>query len=275
MNDHRQLSGFRKIHPCKLCLFAVLSVADLFMTWQLLQASDGQIYESNPLADAWLAMFGWAGLAIFKSLAMMLVALSAVYVSFHRPKAAGRILVFACIVTGAVVAYSCFLSIRDAHASVEHAQDACIAEHKGLLLDQEMHRQRSYHALLGKVGQDLMAHRCSLDEAVQQLASSEKARSHSWLRMLHKNYPGRSDAECLALHIGYHTLALVDNSPEVMKQLCQQLEADYRTTYGRDAQFNLPVSSVSESADGVWPDPTSKVTSPIDVGRCPLPLIHG
>src|SRR5919199_622006 len=51
------------LQPWKLCLFAVLSLADLGLTWQLLR--DGGAYESNPVAGWWLAHYGWAGVVAY------------------------------------------------------------------------------------------------------------------------------------------------------------------------------------------------------------------
>src|SRR5438105_1085430 len=57
-----------------LFLFMLLSMADLSLTWFLLTGSNGKIYESNPIAAAWLATYGWAGLVLYKVLGLFLVA---------------------------------------------------------------------------------------------------------------------------------------------------------------------------------------------------------
>src|SRR5262245_42806460 len=47
-------------HPRKLLLFALLSVADLTLTWALIQYGRGQFYEGNPVAAWFLRSGGWS-----------------------------------------------------------------------------------------------------------------------------------------------------------------------------------------------------------------------
>jgi hypothetical protein len=97
------------LHPVKLILYILLSLLDLFLTYQLVQRSGGRFYEGNPIADAWLANYGWAGLALFKGLAVVLVASTAVLIGHYRPRAAGNVLAFGCLAVGSVVSYSFWL----------------------------------------------------------------------------------------------------------------------------------------------------------------------
>jgi hypothetical protein len=226
-------------HTRKLILFALFSVADLLMTWVLVQGTGGHVYESNPVAGAWLASYGWTGLAIFKSLAIVLVCGLVILISRYRPRTGGRILVFACSITAAVVVYSCFLCYRGAHAGTVLQEEAMMAECKSRWLDKEMHRQKSYQALLNCLGNDLIHHRISLSDGVERLENTDKAKSPQWLRILHRNYPGRSDGEVLALHLSYHTLVMSNNKPGTADGLLKELEAEYRATYGSDPQFDL------------------------------------
>ncbi len=94
------------LNPVKLGLFVVLSVSDLAMTYGLLSSSDGAFYESNPIASAWLARFGWAGLISFKAGIVVVVAALNVVIALHRPDVASSVLTFACAVVAVVVAYS-------------------------------------------------------------------------------------------------------------------------------------------------------------------------
>jgi hypothetical protein len=96
-------------HSGKMLTYATLSFIDLYLTYTLVQNSGGLVYESNPIANAWLARYGWAGLAVFKLAAMLLVACLAVYISFYRPQTADRILRFACCAVAFVVVYSFWL----------------------------------------------------------------------------------------------------------------------------------------------------------------------
>jgi hypothetical protein len=97
------------IHPFKQVLFAVLSLADLFLTWRLVAATGGQIYESNPIANWWLTRLGWLGLGMFKLFMTVTVAGLTVVISRFRPQVGGRVLGFACAAVAVVVAYSCYL----------------------------------------------------------------------------------------------------------------------------------------------------------------------
>jgi hypothetical protein len=99
----------KTFHLGKLAVYVALSFADLFLTYTLLHKTDGA-YEGNPIANAWLAAYGWAGLAAFKLVAMLLVTTVAVYVSIYRPQIAGRLLGFACCAVAFVVIYSCWLA---------------------------------------------------------------------------------------------------------------------------------------------------------------------
>ena len=56
-----------------LSCFLAPSLADLWLTWLLIEHGGGWVRESNPIANAWLSHFGWSGLAIFKLIVMGLV----------------------------------------------------------------------------------------------------------------------------------------------------------------------------------------------------------
>ena len=105
-------------HPVRLTLYAVLSAADLGLTYALIRHGDGDVYESNPIADAWLNAYGWAGLAVFKLVIVLLVAALAAFVSLSRPRTGGHILTFACLAVAIVVGYS----VRLAYAEELHAK---------------------------------------------------------------------------------------------------------------------------------------------------------
>jgi hypothetical protein len=71
-----------------------------------IEGTAGAVIEVNPIADAFLAYFGWTGLALFKGIIVLLVSGLSVWLSTYRPHAAGRILWFACTVLAGVVCYS-------------------------------------------------------------------------------------------------------------------------------------------------------------------------
>jgi hypothetical protein len=86
-----------------LLLFTALSLADLTLTWFLLERSRGCVYESNPAASWCLARFGLGGLAGFKGGVVLTVAALVLLVARHRPRAARRVLAFASSTLLAVV----------------------------------------------------------------------------------------------------------------------------------------------------------------------------
>jgi len=100
-------------HPIRLVLYAVLSAADLALTYALIQRGDGDVYESNPIAEAWLSSYGWTGLALYKLVIVLIVASVAAFVSLSRPRTGGHILTFACLAVASVVSYSVHLSFSD------------------------------------------------------------------------------------------------------------------------------------------------------------------
>jgi len=102
----------RRLPLGSLCLFAVLSFADLSLTWFLLNYSGGKIYESNPIASAWLASYGWAGLIIYKIMGLFLVAGVATFISFRKPETGKRVLAFAICALTAVTVYSYYLLVN-------------------------------------------------------------------------------------------------------------------------------------------------------------------
>jgi Domain of unknown function (DUF5658) len=93
----------------QLLLYAALSLVDLALTYRLLQRGGGHVYESNPVANAWLSAYGWAGLVAFKLACMALVGSVAVLLWSRRPRAADRLLTFSCTAVALVVLYSCSL----------------------------------------------------------------------------------------------------------------------------------------------------------------------
>ena len=104
------MATLRKLHPMILVCYGLLGIADLCLTLYLIRAGGGSVYESNPIAGAWLLWYGSAGLAIYKILAMVLFAGCTILVSLRRPNAGARLLKLACGITGVVVIYSAFLA---------------------------------------------------------------------------------------------------------------------------------------------------------------------
>jgi hypothetical protein len=89
-----------------LVLFCILSFADLGLTWVLIQHGGGRVRESNPVAGAWLAGYGWHGLAWFKFATILVFATVALVLVRYRPRTGLLLVMFACLAVGWVVLYS-------------------------------------------------------------------------------------------------------------------------------------------------------------------------
>src|SRR6478609_3973805 len=89
-----------------LILFLILSLSDLCLTWMLIRHGGGRVYESNPVAHAWLRGYGWHGLAGFKGLTVLVFAAAVLVLLRHRPRAGLVLVTFACVAVGWVVLYS-------------------------------------------------------------------------------------------------------------------------------------------------------------------------
>jgi hypothetical protein len=105
--------SFNTFHPVRLTLYTVLSLADLALTYAMIQQGEGRVYESNPIAEAWLSSYGWIGLALYKMVIILIVGAVAAFVSLSRPRTGGHILTFACLAVAVVVSYSVHLSFAE------------------------------------------------------------------------------------------------------------------------------------------------------------------
>jgi hypothetical protein len=164
--------GAARLHYRKLLAYGILSVLDLLLTWRLVQASGGQIYESNPVASAWLSSYGWQGLILFKASMVVLIGVVVLLISLHRPDYGGRILIFACSVTAAVVLYSFYLS-QFVNASDNSNRGEETANLDGFRTRHQLECRRhdfEYLALVDRLSDDLSCNRTTLLCAVNELA---------------------------------------------------------------------------------------------------------
>jgi hypothetical protein len=211
-----------------LFLFTALSLADLTLTWVLLERARGCAYESNPVASWWLARFGWIGLAGFKAGIVLIVAALAVVVARHRPRAARRVLVFGCSALLAVILYSSAL----VYGVEADATDLGRAEEMLRNLDRKEGRLRAYWALLDRLREDLVAHRCTLAEAVEWLEDSERVQDLEWLQALRWRCPGWTRREFLADRLVTHALLPREASVPASEQFAQELDAQLQACFG-------------------------------------------
>jgi hypothetical protein len=195
----------------KSALFAVLGLADLALTWYLLRTEQGSVYESNPVAQWWLARWGWAGLVGFKLAVVLLVIASVKLIARYRPRTATHVLSFACGATALVIGYSCTLlgSARAHGLGLNNSEMARIAS-DAYQLNARVRQMQAYYQLRDQLGNDLNAGHYPLDELVERLAAGPQARDPKWRESLRNAYPGRCDRERMAELIRYHARQLTE-----------------------------------------------------------------
>lgn len=93
---------WNKVCAGGLAAFLALSVADLGLTYLLVEGTGGEVYEANPVAAPWLVAHGWAGLAWFKAGAVLAVAGAACLLVRRRPPLGAAVAVAACLAVAAV-----------------------------------------------------------------------------------------------------------------------------------------------------------------------------
>jgi hypothetical protein len=108
----QDMNSPRTLPLLSFLIYAILSSVDLFLTWFLLNNSNGKIYESNPIADAWLASYGWGGLIAYKVAGILLVAIVVLLISLRQPQTGKRLLSFAIVALILVTTYSYYLLVN-------------------------------------------------------------------------------------------------------------------------------------------------------------------
>jgi len=194
------------LHPGKLTLYISLSLVDLLLTYRLLQAGGGRIYEGNPIANAWLVAYGWRGLVIFKIVAMLLVGCLAAYVSLYHPHKGGHILQFACCALGLVVIYSCSL-MRVSSPRPEKMEEI------EPQMDQAIAANREYYTLFHHLLGDLANQRCTLNDAVDKLQQCKKVRAGKYCKLLRERHPNFPYRDCLAMELVQGVSSLLRDDP--------------------------------------------------------------
>jgi len=92
-----------------LIVFLFFGLADLFLTWKLIDRESSDVIESNPLAAFVLTSYGWLGLAVYKFALVLTFLGLAMMIERRRPTGGLLLLVFACGVNAAVVTTSAFM----------------------------------------------------------------------------------------------------------------------------------------------------------------------
>jgi hypothetical protein len=178
-------------HPRKLALFAALSLADLALTWFLLQRAAGRAYESNPVAAWWLSSFGRPGLVGFKLAGVGVVVGLVLLLSRHRPRAAGRVLAFGRSALSAVVLYSGCL-VRDVAAE---RRELAATEAEGKRLETRLHDVSRCLDVKRRLAAEVIAGRLTLLEAAAHFHDLNRDWPASKWEQFRQHWPGRSDDE--------------------------------------------------------------------------------
>jgi hypothetical protein len=221
-------------HRAKLLLFVALSLIDLMLTLWLIESTTGRAYEANPVAAWWQMRFGAAGLVFFKA-AIVVCVLGLTAVIFRlRPRIAGRIMEVGCASLLVVIVYSGILCHAAMRKSTELESTDEQLEEKALAADFE--RQKTFAALERKVSEDLLAGNCTLSDATDLLADSEKGRDPAFLKTLNRSvYPNGSPSELLAAYLIRNVVSSQRQWPELARSVAFQLEAQFVSLYGGPA----------------------------------------
>lgn len=241
------------LHFRRLVAFAVLSLLDLVLTCQLLQGSGGVVYESNPIAGAWLASYGWAGLVAFKAGMVGLIALTALLISVYRPRTSERLLTFACCVTTAVVAYSFYLTrLMESNPHEFRVQEQVAGDEAFALLGwaENRGRHQRYLDLMGQLSDDLLSGRVGLAEAADRLGAFRRGPVPSWLRSYRRSFPGLSERECLAIHLMNYAVAGPAGATPEAASAARALADQYQAEFGKPAPVDHGLARAGSFAGG-------------------------
>jgi hypothetical protein len=223
-----------KFQHRKLLLFVLLSLADLVITCSLIARGGGAIYETNPVANAWLDAYGWKGLALFKAGMVVVIVGIAVLVSVYRPQTSARLLGFACLTTFVVVVYSCYVAraagVYSGEARADETQ-ALKARLQRLEFDsaiRKAHWQRMMH-LCGK----LTSGERNLKQVVDELRRGPTGVADAWLALYRSRYPRLSDEQYLGIFLVQQARIINGyRGPAVLARISATLEDQFVEAFG-------------------------------------------
>lgn len=114
----RKIIGRELPFETETCLFVLVSLLDLFMTFLLLFFSSrgmmrNVVVESNPIAQYFISGWGTLGLVWFKIATVTVIVLVVQIIGTRRPTVAQIVLNLATLFVGSVVVYSGFLLVQN------------------------------------------------------------------------------------------------------------------------------------------------------------------
>lgn len=228
-------------HARKLLLFAGLSAADFGLTWYLLRQRTGPIHEANPLASWLLDEGGWSGLAAFKA-ATALVVVAAAFaldrcsrstVSATVGRKGGYVLVLACAVLTLVVGWSAALSVSLATrtSGLIDPELVSLMQHEDQIV-RGIDIAATYRVSLTRLSKELSEDRVRLDDAVAELASTERANDPEWQATIFRLFPMPTFHQALAAHLGHHALTDVRlTAPNRVSEVADRLTLAFHEAY--------------------------------------------
>jgi hypothetical protein len=192
----------------------------------LLRQQGDLAYESNPLADWFLQSYGWAGLAVFKGLTVLLAAGIFVVVARYRPRTGAGVLNCACGLVGLVVFYSCLLVWFPA----TDPERAAIQEFSRRL-DEQAQECRNRQDLMLRLGKDLVDRRRTLAGAVEAMHQAKLADDPIMLKALQTHYADRPEPQGMALYLAQFAVDLVGTDRTAAVRVARRLEKEFRMTF--------------------------------------------
>jgi hypothetical protein len=172
-----------------LSLFAVLSVADLGLTWWLLRDGSGEVYEANPIAAQILESAGWLGLACFKGLVVGMVLGLLVFVARSRPRLAHAAVRLGCVLMILVVGYSGALVAGSPVIEPESRRHLREQQKRSVELDEQAARSQAFRHCLQRLAAKIARGERSLSDAVVELGQEPSTSDPDWLRLVHRLNP--------------------------------------------------------------------------------------
>jgi hypothetical protein len=212
-------------------VFFALSLADLYLTWQLFETEGASARETNPLANWVLAEFGWDGLAYFKLGTVIFVGLVTAVVYSFRPRTGVRLLTGNCAILGAVVVYSTALLCFPGIVSAESAALEDVIAARSRAIDEALGRSKERLANKVDLAQKMLRRQISLADAVERILAVEEDGSIR-LQTLRENHPDLSERQCVAINFMEYTLVQVRHDREKVQQLKLELASLYESTFG-------------------------------------------
>lgn len=214
-------------HFRKFILFLVLNLLDLLLTRSLVLPGSEDLREVNPLANWWLDTGGWAGLTAFKMGTVLLAASLFLIIARHRPRVGHRVLNLSCLAVGLVVLYSGYLlgsNSNEIAAMHQLADEQC-------QLKEEMARTLALQVRQEQVLADLIAERCTLEEAIANL-SVDRTGDQRWWVALRAAYPRDCDEDSVADLLLNQTEVRLAADPDWAQEVVERLRAGFRQRGG-------------------------------------------